>query len=324
MSTMKKNYLKILLITLGLNFNNLSANDRPAWFIPPPLNPEGVELETVKLDDGVYALLSNTPFADNAGFIVGTNSVLVVDAHFNGKMASQIITAVREVTNLPIEYLVNLNAFGDHVFGNYMFPKSTKIISHEKTLNFLKENSLEKRKKIISVTVEGDMTIFDGVEDRLPEITFSDILRIDMGNKVVELHFFGPGMSPSNTVLYLPDSEVAWTGNLVFGKGSIPWARTEKITEYLETMKKFDGKISPNIIVSGHGKIADKSIIDKYISYLSNVISISEELTERNININSYVQKISLDSDVYIEPNIEDLMEGFHKWNILNGYKQIQ
>jgi cyclase len=324
MSTMKKNYLKILLITLGLNFNNLSANDRPAWFIPPPLNPEGVELETVKLDDGVYALLSNTPFADNAGFIVGTNSVLVVDAHFNGKMASQIITAVREVTNLPIEYLVNLNAFGDHVFGNYMFPKSTKIISHEKTLNFLKENSLEKRKKIISVTVEGDMTIFDGVEDRLPEITFSDILRIDMGNKVVELHFFGPGMSPSDTVLYLPDSEVAWTGNLVFGKGSIPWARTEKITEYLETMKKFNGKISPNIIVSGHGKIADKSIIDKYISYLSNVISISEELTERNININSYVQKISLDSDVYIEPNIEDLMEGFHKWNILNGYKQIQ
>ena len=321
---MKKNYLKILLITLGLNFNNLSANDRPAWFIPPPLNPEGVELETVKLDDGVYALLSNTPFADNAGFIVGTNSVLVVDAHFNGKMASQIITAVREVTNLPIEYLVNLNAFGDHVFGNYMFPKSTKIISHEKTLNFLKENSLEKRKKIISVTVEGDMTIFDGVEDRLPEITFSDILRIDMGNKVVELHFFGPGMSPSDTVLYLPDSEVAWTGNLVFGKGSIPWARTEKITEYLETMKKFDGKISPNIIVSGHGKIADKSIIDKYISYLSNVISISEELTERNININSYVQKISLDPDIYIEPNIEDLMEGFHKWNILNGYKQIQ
>lgn len=321
---MKKNYLKILLITLGLNFNNLSANDRPAWFIPPPLNPEGVELETVKLDDGVYALLSNTPFADNAGFIVGTNSVLVVDAHFNGKMASQIITAVREVTNLPIEYLVNLNAFGDHVFGNYMFPKSTKIISHEKTLNFLKENSLEKRKKIISVTVEGDMTIFDGVEDRLPEITFSDILRIDMGNKVVELHFFGPGMSPSDTVLYLPDSEVAWTGNLVFGKGSIPWARTEKITEYLETMKKFDSKISPNIIVSGHGKIADKSIIDKYISYLSNVISISEELTERNININSYVQKISLDSDVYIEPNIEDLMEGFHKWNVLNGYKQIQ
>lgn len=321
---MKKNYLKILLITLGLNFNNLSANDRPAWFIPPPLNPEGVELETVKLDDGVYALLSNTPFADNAGFIVGTNSVLVVDAHFNGKMASQIITAVREVTNLPIEYLVNLNAFGDHVFGNYMFPKSTKIISHEKTLNFLKENSLEKRKKIISVTVEGDMTIFDGVEDRLPEITFSDILRIDMGNKVVELHFFGPGMSPSDTVLYLPDSEVAWTGNLVFGKGSIPWARTEKITEYLETMKKFDSKISPNIIVSGHGKIADKSIIDKYISYLSNVISISEELTERNININSYVQKISLDPDIYIEPNIEDLMEGFHKWNILNGYKQIQ
>jgi cyclase len=321
---MKTFHFKILIISLLLGFNYLLANERPSWFTPPPLNPTGINLETVKLDEGVYALLSNTPFADNSGFIVGTKGVLVIDAHFNGEMASQIIASVKKVTDLPIEYLINLNAFGDHVFGNYAFPNSTKIISHEKTLSFLKANSLKERKKIISVTVEGDMTIFDEVEDRLPEITFSEKLEIDIGKKIVELHYFGPGMSPSDTVLYLPDSKIAWTGNLVFGKGSIPWARSEKISDYLETMKKFESTIKPNILISGHGKIADKTIVTKYISYLEEVISISKNIKEEGENIDTFVQKISLGPNLYIEKNINELMQGFHKWNILNSYKQLE
>src|SRR5688500_9491292 len=53
---------------------------RPPAFIPPPLNPTGVVLETRRLDEGVYALLANTPFTDNGGFVVGKNAVLVIDA----------------------------------------------------------------------------------------------------------------------------------------------------------------------------------------------------------------------------------------------------
>ena len=229
----------IFLIFLIFNSSSAFSNERPPWFIPPPLDPTGVELETKKLDEGVYALLSNTPFADNAGFIVGKDCVLVVDAHFNGEMGLQIIESVKKVTNLPIKYLVNLNAFGDHVFGNYVFPESTVIISHEKTLKFLKDNSLDARKKIISVTVEGDMNVFKDVKDRLPTLTFSKKMSLDLGEKIVELHYFGPGMSPSDSVLYVPSSKIAWTGNLVFGKGSIPWARSEQLRDYLETMKNF-------------------------------------------------------------------------------------
>jgi hypothetical protein len=61
-----------------------SPDAPPPGYLPPPLNPTGVMLETRRLADGVYALLSNTPFADNAGFVVGAEAVLVVDSHFNG------------------------------------------------------------------------------------------------------------------------------------------------------------------------------------------------------------------------------------------------
>ena len=302
----------------------LYANDRPEWFVPPPLDPTGVELETLEIDDGVFALLSNTPFADNTGFVVGENSVLVIDAHFTGEMGKQIIAAVKKVTNLPIKYLVNLNAFGDHVFGNYVFPDSTTIIAHEKTIDFLKKNSLQKRKEIISVTVGGSTELFEEVEDRLPSVSFKTKKILDLGNKIVELHYFGPGMSSSDTVLYVPSSRVAWTGNLIFGKGSIPWARSEIVSDYLKTMKKLKSKIDPVVIVAGHGKISDGSIIGNYISYLEYVLQLSKSLKKEDILIGDYVKQINIPAQYSIEDNIKELMEGFHKWNVLNSYKQIK
>ena len=87
-------------------------------------------------------------------------------------------------------------------------------------------------------------------------------------------------MSPSDSVLYVPSSKIAWTGNLVFGKGSIPWARSEQLRDYLKTMKNFEKTIQPKIIVSGHGKIAEGNIVKKYINYLSDVIIESKQLHE--------------------------------------------
>ncbi|MCH8153395.1 MAG: MBL fold metallo-hydrolase, partial [Planctomycetes bacterium] len=101
--------------------------EAPEGWLAPPLNPTGVQLETRKLGRGVYALFSNKPPVDNAGFVVGERGVLVIDAHFNGVMARQIQAAIRKVTDKPILYLVNTNYHGDHTFGNYAFPAETKI-----------------------------------------------------------------------------------------------------------------------------------------------------------------------------------------------------
>src|SRR5467141_2942222 len=81
----------------------------PPGFIPPPLNPSGARLETKELAPGVYGLLSSKPPVDNSGFVVGEHGVLVIDAHINGAMAGLIQTAVRQVTNKPILYVVNTN-----------------------------------------------------------------------------------------------------------------------------------------------------------------------------------------------------------------------
>ena len=65
-------------------------------------------------------------------------------------------------------------------------------------------------------------------------------------------------------------------------------------------------------------------MVDEYISYLDYVLKLSKSLTKENISIEEYVKTLNIPSEYLIEDDIKELMAGFHKWNILNSYKQIK
>ena len=294
----------------------------PPGFVPPPLHPKGVVLETRKLGDGIYALMANTPFNDNAGFIVGKDAVLVIDSHFNGSMGLQIINAVKRVTDLPIKYLLNTNAFGDHVFGNYVFPEDTQIIAHQSTVDSLELSSVEGISQTMARTVGGDLSVFRDVKLRLPDVGFKQKWETDLGDKVVEMHWFGSGMSPHDSVVYVPDAKIAWTANLIFGDGSIPWVRSGKIEEYRRTLVKLSNMIQPITIVSGHGDIVSGDMVIRYIEYLSQTIKIAERAVVDEIPMNDLVAGALVPSVYPIRPALENLMTGFHRWNLRVAYEE--
>ena len=296
----------------------------PPGFIPPPLNPTGVQLETRQLSEGVYALLSNTPFADNAGFVVGNDAVLVIDSHFNGIMGQQIVAAVRAVTDRPIRYLLNTNAFGDHIFGNYVFPAQTQIVAHQGTIEALKISSVAGIARTMRGTVGGDMSVFEGVELRLPDIGFDRFWSVDLGGKVVEMHWFGPSMSPHDSVVYLPNEKIAWTANLIFGAGTIPWARSGGVAAYRSTLTKMAATIAPTTIVSGHGAITDGKTVTDYLTYLDNVLTSAAQAVERGATAESLYASATLDDNDSIAPNLLQLMTGFHRWNLQAAFAEAK
>jgi cyclase len=235
-------------------------------FVAPPLNPTGVQLETKQLDSGVYALLASRPPVDNSGFVVGERGVLVIDAHINGAMAREIQAAVRRVTQKPILYLVNTNYHGDHTFGNYAFPADTLIVAQRRTAERM--HDFEQEKAFLLQTVDNDPTVYADAELRLPDIVFGDYLRLDLGGRVVELYHFGPGNTPGDTVVYVPEARVAWTGNLVVGEGSIPFLIEGGAQAYLGTIAQFAQALEVETIVPGHGTMTSGRIFDRYLGYL--------------------------------------------------------
>jgi len=283
-----------------------------------------VTLETRRLADGVYALLSNTPFADNAGFVVGTESVLVVDSHFNGRMGHQIIDAVRRVTDKPIRHLVNTNAFGDHTFGNYVFPAATRIVANRRTLDILRATSAAEIAKRMAPTVGGDVSVFDGVQLRLPDETFDEQWSVDLGGRRVEARFFGAGMSPSDTVVWVPDARVAWTGNLIFGDGTIPWAQSGGIRTYRATLEHLSAALHVTTIVPGHAGLTTGDAIGIYEQYLDDVLATVARAARDGVPPGELIATARIPERFTIAAPLVPLMTGFHRWNLQRAFREAK
>src|SRR5215472_9107659 len=76
-----------------------------------------------KLGDGVYAAISpdGSKAGSNAGFVVGSNGVLVVDTFVSTAAARDLLAEIRKVTNLPVRFVVNTHYHLDHTGGNAVF-----------------------------------------------------------------------------------------------------------------------------------------------------------------------------------------------------------
>ncbi len=304
----------------------VSAAERPDWaanppngFIPPPLDPTGVQLATKKLAPGVYALLSGRPAVDNSGFIVGRDGVLVIDAHINGAMARQIQAAVRAVTDKPILYLVNTNFHGDHTFGNYAFPATTAIVAHRLTAQRIRD--IEHEKDLMLRTVGNDPSVFADVRLRLPDVTFDDRMTIDLGGRVVELHHFGHGNTPGDTVVYVPGAKVAWTGNLVVGEGTIPPIFEGGARDYLATIARFAETLDVRTIIPGHGAPTTGAILARYLGYLGELVVAVRRAAEAGWTVEDALARLSL-AEKYLPPKnspaaaLRPFIAGLHLLNV--------
>ncbi|MEE8502689.1 MAG: MBL fold metallo-hydrolase [Kiloniellales bacterium] len=299
----------------------------PEGWLPPPIHPAGVQLETRELGPGVYALLSNQPPVDNSGFVVGERGVLVIDAHINGAMARQIQAAVHAVTDKPILYLVNTNAHGDHTFGNYAFPAETKIVAHRKTAEAMRH--FEEEKATLLAAVNGDRSVFADVQLRLPDVTFEESLRIDLGGRVVELHHFGHGNTPGDTVVYVPEAKAAWTGNLILGAATIPWAIEGDTQAYLRTLAELSATLDIETIIPGHVLTASGDILGTYLRYLSQHINAVQGAIRSGKTLEQTLKSLPLD-EAYLPPadsplaRVRPVMQGFHLWNVKKTYLELK
>ena len=304
----------------------LEAFDAPEGFIPPPLHPAGVQLETRELAPGVYALLSGEPAVDNSGFVVGERGVLVIDAHINGTMARQIQAAVREVTDKPILYLVNTNHHGDHTFGNYAFPAATRIIAHRATAERMRHFEIEKT--FMLATVDNDTTVYGDVELRLPDLVFDRHLTIDLGGRLVDIYHFGPGNTPGDTVIYVPESKTAWTGNLVVGEGLIPPIFEGNVGAYLGTIARFRNSLDVATIVPGHGRMTTGAILGRYLAYLGALIDQVERAVGAGQTLEQALASLPLEDFHPIPKEMREspqgqFLVGLHRLNVQQAYLDL-
>jgi cyclase len=171
--------------------------------------------------------------------------------------------------NHAVRYLVNTTYHGDHTFGNASFPAEVTVLSSRINRDNMTDLAAEKARR--ADNLDGDVALLDAVTDwRRPDVVFESAAEIDLGGRVVQLLYLGPGNGPGDTIVYLPDAKVAWTGNYLGHAGIAPMLLQGGPTPDLASLRRLRAALPElGTIVPGHGPVGDgHAAIDWLIGYL--------------------------------------------------------
>ena len=89
---------------------------------------DAVEIRTVSLGGGVYMLMGS---GGNIGLSVGEDGAFIVDDQF-APLTEKIKAAIAEVTDRPVQWVLNTHWHGDHTGGNENFGGAgALIVAHD-------------------------------------------------------------------------------------------------------------------------------------------------------------------------------------------------
>ncbi|WP_186382440.1 MBL fold metallo-hydrolase [Amycolatopsis rhizosphaerae] len=216
----------------------------------------------------------------NSGLIVNGGQGLVVDTQNDMPMARALHSAIQSMPHAPgVDMVVNTHGDGDHWNGNLLFDGAT-IIASEATLEDIRGHWLDPSK--IDAYAQGDTAFaefmrwrrdvfnYEGWRPVHPNQTYTEQLRLDVGNIQVELHEFGPAHTSGDTIVWVPDAGVLYSGDLVF-TASTPIMWGGPLSRCVEACDRILA-LEPHTIVPGHGPIIGPEGIAPIRDYLTFVI----------------------------------------------------
>lgn len=149
----------------------------------------------------------------NISFIVGKNGVAVIDTGGNRIVGQQLRAAIKQVTPLPILYVINTHVHPDHIFGNAAFLEDKPhFVGHEKLAN-----AMELRRENydrINRQYMGDAAA--GAETVKPDTTVKDQLSLDLGDRQLTVKAYPPAHTNTDVTVLDKLTGTLWTGDLLF------------------------------------------------------------------------------------------------------------
>jgi len=228
------------------------------------LAAENPDFTVKKLGEGIYAAVSGdgSKAGSNAGFIVGSNGVLVVDTFEDVAPAKELLAEIRKVTKLPIKFVVNTHYHLDHTGGNAVFAQEGATIIAQRNLRgwlntenlkFFGPNPKPEAKARVEALVP-------------PNLVYSKAVDIFLGSRVVEVRYM-LGHTGGDSVVTIPDANVVFGGDLVWQKHlpNLIDATTDAWIKSLETLLSEHPSAT---FVSGHGDIASPQDVHDFHDYL--------------------------------------------------------
>lgn len=170
------------------------------------------KISFTEIGDGLYAFTAEGD--PNTGVIIGDESVMIVEAQATPRLARKVIECVRGVTDKPISHVVLTHYHAVRVLGASAYG-AREIIMSDVAAAMVEERGQEDWDSEFGRFPR----LFQGHEEipglTRPTTTFSDSMTVYLGKRRVDILKLGRAHTAGDTVIWVPDQEVMFTGDIV-------------------------------------------------------------------------------------------------------------
>jgi len=201
-----------------------------------------------KLSDHAYAYTAEGD--PNTGIVVGDDAAMVIDTQATPVMAQDVIRRIRAITQVPIKYVVLSHYHAVRVLGASAY-KPEHIIASRDTYDLI----VERGEADMKSEIERFPRLFQAVESvpglTWPTLVFEKRITLWLGKLQVEIMQLGRGHTKGDTVVWLPQEKILFSGDLV-EYGATPYTGDAYLSEWPGTLDAV-AALRPEKLVPGRG-----------------------------------------------------------------------
>jgi glyoxylase-like metal-dependent hydrolase (beta-lactamase superfamily II) len=232
------------------------ASAQPAP-VPDPLVKEDV---TVKLAAHTYVIPDgNIPLVPNVGIIVGARATLVIDPGLGRRNGETVLREVAKVSRNSELYIASTHFHAEHTTGYLAFPATARYVNSVVQETEFAESGAQQI-QTFSGRSAATADLLAGATRRTADITFDRDHALDLGGVRVRLKVVGPTHTRGDTVLFVEEDEVLFSGDVVMNQSFLAAGPVSSMRAWLAAFDAVQA-MRPGVVVPSHGAAGDASII---------------------------------------------------------------